>query len=100
MTYGIRIYEPSTGKLMIDITTSMTRVLGIYAVSTVAASGSLSVPEFSLGIPWFSILMDDDWPTVTSPAISPIVTTTSSSLDWFWDDNITRNPCNIIYGIR
>lgn len=47
MAVGLRIYDPITGKLTLDITDRISRVLGRFEIPTNVHSGSVAIPNYS-----------------------------------------------------
>lgn len=50
MTVGLRVRDPATGVVQVEVTDRVTKVLGTLETGT--AAGSITVPEFANGTPW------------------------------------------------
>jgi len=93
MAIGLRIRRPDTGAVLLDTTTSMTRMLG--SVLTVAnTAGALTHPGFATGI-GFAVVnpVQAITPTDTFPSAS---VDTNGVLSW----TAATVPVLIVYGVH
>lgn len=98
MTVGVRIRNSDTGKIVLDITDRLTRILG--SVNTGTNPGSIVVPEFAQGSPWYYFAGVGR----SSPfdnGNKPIVTISGNTLSWAFTNfsGRTRYADTIIYGL-
>ena len=91
MAYGLRVWNAS-GQLTLDISDSLTRLLGSV---TVSGTGVLNVPGFSTGRPFYYVVdsvfgAQADYPPI--PSIS------GNNLSWTSQGSPSR-PITIVYGV-
>lgn len=105
MAHGLRIRDPATGQVTLSITDRITRGLG--AVYTGTSNGSITVPEFSQGEPWYFCSAPIE---IFNAQRGPRITRSGNVLSWDWDypggtrttgegPPLTRVPGLISYGI-
>lgn len=93
MPHGLRTWD-SSGNLIIDVSTRLTRILAIQAVTNV--NGSVTNADFALGAPfWY-------FTNVPSGIATPAVSFSGTTLTWTWPANTTQFPrgnMNLVYGV-
>jgi len=97
MANGLIIRNPVTGVVEIEITTKLTRMVG--QVHTYGVNGSIVVPEFASGYPYFTLsrLQSSGYGYLISPKLSASGTT----LSWTYGANSPAAPQDalIVYGV-
>lgn len=105
MPAGMRVWEKATNTVAYDTSTSITMPLGYLTIGGdgAPASGSISVPEFSLGVPDFSILIVAVGPNTTYKFIGQSPTISISGTTLSWQFNSARGPnyptVKVFYGL-
>lgn len=93
MPQGLQIWN-SSGNAILDVTDSLTRVLGMVQTSGgVNASGSLSDARLLTGRPWFTIVLQ------LIENYVPTVTIDGATISWSAEQYFPASPCLLIYGI-
>jgi hypothetical protein len=90
MPAGLQVFD-AAGNLEIDVTTRLTRILGS---ATVNSTGSVDVPEFAEGSPWYVVTVDP-----TTPYAEPGITFSGTALSWDYGGATFRATVTIIYGV-
>lgn len=99
MAIGLRVRDRVTGVVTLDVTDTLTRIIGM--VNSGFSSGSISVPEFANGRPWYYT----DGPSFSNPfrfGRQVVVTISGTTLSWSFSQGIPAdayNATNIVYGI-
>lgn len=99
MPAGLECYDDE-GNVLVSITDRITKVLG--TINTNVSNGSLTVPEFSQGRPWFRAAALTQGIANETAAT---VTRSGNTLTWFYPSgsdappNSTFRNTRIIYGI-
>lgn len=94
MTLGIRVRNPNTGAIVLDLNDRLTTVLGFASTGT--SNGSISPSGLSRGEPFFLPLR------VTDPAASatyPKFTLGASTISWNFNSNSDRVNTPFVYGV-
>lgn len=97
---GMRVRDPNTGVITLDITERLTRLIGIVYSGT--SPGAIAVPDFAIGEGWAAIVEGTNpngnlFSNVRYPRI--IISGTVLSWDFPGLVNDPIVPCNIIYGV-
>lgn len=96
MTYGLIVYD-AAGNPVVNVSDRLGRILGSVNVGT--TSGSVSVPAFAEGAPFYFLRADGPQQGTFPPTITISGTTLSwsapSGYNSYWD----RTPGTIFYGI-
>lgn len=83
------IRDRLTGRVKVDLSSRITKQLGI--ISTGNSAGSIVVPGFSGGSPWWSWIPDIEFVTFNLPSI----TVSGNTLSW----STPPRSISIVYGI-
>lgn len=96
MSYGLRVWDAS-GSLWFDETTRASRVLG--QVNTGTQDGSIVVPDFAQGTPFY-IVLNINPAEIGTPRPNVSVDTSQNRLSWVMRNGLYNPvPCDIIYGV-
>lgn len=101
MPYGFQVFS-ATGELEIDLSTSLTRVLGRFQTGNSQTYGSVTDANFAKGIPWFVVLVNGPPNSSFEWGLTPEVSIDGTTLSWSWPAVLQpyKRDCHIIYGIR
>lgn len=91
MPQGLQVFDAS-GNVMVDLTTSITRVLGMADIGT--SNGSITDTGFSTGIPWWVVLCTSTGSNIFSPSIG----VSGNVLSYTFP--LSGLTARIIYGVR
>lgn len=91
MAAGMQVWN-AAGDLIIDLTTSLPRLLGIISVS--GTSGSHSDADLARGEPWFFVIGQSD------PFLRPNISFTGTTLNWAVPTGVGSFSGDILYGVR
>lgn len=92
MAWGFRTRHPVTGEILTDFTDRLGRVLGITSSGT--GAGSINVPGFSQGAPFFLTVPKAG--RLDTGVFMASVTVSGTTLSW---TNPYGIDCTIIYGV-
>lgn len=96
MTAGLMMWN-SNGDLLFGPNTVIGRTVGVLVTTTVP--GSLYVPEFALGTPFF--MCNGPLESGGSYAVAPRVYISGMYIAWdFWTDVYPHRAARVTYGIR
>lgn len=94
MAEGIRAYD-TAGNLIFDLSTRMSKTLGIVDIGTGAATGSVTNADLQQGQPFWHLIGG----TASGPVfVTPAVSVSGSVMSWDWG-TLPRSACKLIYGI-
>ena len=94
---GLQIFD-ANGNLKLDVTDSLTRVIGDF--ETGLTNGSISDLELLNGTPWYIVSMNQGSNLRDVCMQSLNITINGSILSWvFFADSSTRNSYHVIYGV-
>lgn len=100
MPAGLQVFDKN-GNLVADITTRLTKVLGMVYVNA-GSSGSVSSGEITTNNGWFSFFPDADYSTIKG-IISPLFSVNNGSISWSYPEtgNDTNQQCSgyLEYGV-
>lgn len=96
MAFGIVIYD-SSGQVMVNVADRLARILGSVNVGT--TNGSINVPEFSLGIPFYFLRANGPQQGTFPPTITFSGTTLSWSQPSGYNSGWDKTPGTLFYGI-
>lgn len=96
MSYGLQVFD-ATGAILVDTNDRLGKILG--SVSVGSSPGSISVPDFSLGTPFYFLRANSP----QQGSFPPTITISGATISWstpsgynsYWD----RTPGTIFYGI-
>lgn len=97
MAVGIRVRNPNTGRVVFELTDSLSTILG--EASTGTQNGSLSVPEFSRGSPFFVKLPGN--PSAYR-VIMPRIVVRNGRIEWTFSGDTSqtyRVSFSFLYGV-
>lgn len=98
MANGLKVWD-ELGNVILDVSNSITRILGITDTGTV--NGSVTNADFSLGVPWYCVIPKDTGSgTIMSWGLTPVITFASNTMTWTWSSTTYARNCTIIYGTR
>lgn len=92
----LRIRNPGT---TITLTPSSGVTRRLADVDTAKANGSINVPEFAIGKPFWNLIVVGE--STNGYGIPPTVTISGTTLSWTWGSIVAgyRQPATITYGI-
>ncbi|MDR5761966.1 hypothetical protein [Caballeronia sp. LZ035] len=94
MAYGLECYD-AAGNAVLKVTDRITRFAG--QIDTGTASGSISVPVFSNGEPWFNVRDIDPFSQSTVP---PSVSRSGTTISWtFPTTSYPNRSVRVLYGV-
>lgn len=98
MSVGLRVRDENTNRVTLEITDSLTKLLG--SVMTGAQNGSINVPEFATNRPWASVPIIYQNNPLNFGA-QCVVTISGTTLSWVYYSAQGDQPRNtkITYGI-
>lgn len=85
------IRDRVTGRVKVDLSSRITKRLGVFSTGT--SAGSIVVPGFSDGTPWWAWLVEYDFINFPFPTITIVGNTLS------WTKPRVNIPITIQYGI-
>lgn len=95
MPNGLRIRDPNTGQVIVDITDRLTKVVGVTSTGT--SNGSISPPAFSQGTPFFCVLSP---PLDFESYVYPTLYVDGNRIRWeFTDYYLPNESVDFVYGI-
>lgn len=99
MAYGLRVWDAS-GTLTVDISSNLSRVLGVLHIAANADDGSISVPDFAQGTPWSNSSAEtytgeDTW----ADTYIPFITISGTTLSWSFPASTHKPACYVVYGV-
>lgn len=91
MAAGLIVWD-EYGRVVLDMTTRMGRVLGITAIGT--ANGSISPAGWNTGTLWYAVMTDTDYP--------PVFSVNATTIFWNWDSVPASSRLNlvILFGVH
>jgi len=81
MAAGLLVWD-SSGNLVVDITSRLSRFVGAYVFPSPAANGSVTDAGLLQGTPWFSFAPTAIWGYINMDVSRPVFSISGDTISW------------------